>query len=495
MGDYLLELQGISKRFPGVLALDNVDFKLRPGTVHALMGENGAGKSTLMKCLGGIYQHDSGKILLNGSEVFIPNVRAALELGIASIQQELSPVLQRSVMDNIWMGREPLKNGIFVDHKKMYRDTKELLKRTKLKIDPREKMLDLTVANMQMVEISKAISLNAKIVIMDEPTSALSANEVSLLFKVIGELKADGVGIIYISHKIDEIFRIADDVTVLRDGRYISTHPVSETSIDQLITEMVGRNIEERISIEGRQIGQPVLQVEKLSSGAFQNVSFTLRKGEILGIAGLVGSGRTEILETIFGLRRCESGEMVMNGKKIHIESPEKAIKMGFAMITEERRQSGIVPLLDITENIMLPNYRRYSLRLGFIRKKKANADAEQYAKMLRVKTPSMSQVIQYLSGGNQQKVLLARWLLSQPQILLMDEPTRGIDVGAKSEIHNLMMEMVAQGKSIIMVSSELPEILKVSDRILVMSSGKIVGMQDRERASEESIMALAANK
>lgn len=492
---YALEVKNVSKKFPGVLALNKVSFRLRTGTVHALMGENGAGKSTLIKCLCGLYNLDEGSISINGNDVKFSDFREALELGVSIVQQELSPVMDLTVMENIWLGREQ-KKTIFIDYKQMYRDTVELLNYWDLNLNPKDKLSMYTVANIQMVEILKAASRNAKIIIMDEPTSALSNKEVDKLFEIIRRLKAQGISFIYVSHKMDEIFKIADDITVLRDGNYIATHRSEDTNMEQLIHEMVGRDIENFVPPIGRDIGNVVMKVTGLSAGkAFQDVSFALKKGEILGISGLIGAGRTEVLETIFGLRKIKDGSVELFGKNVNIDSPEKAIGYGMAMITEERRSNGIIPLMTITDNVTLATIPKYKEYLLFFNKNKAKADALEYVKLLRVKVADMDDMIANLSGGNQQKVIVARWLMSEADIFLFDEPTRGIDVGAKSEIHDLIYNLTKQGKSVIVVSSEMPEIIKLSDRIIVMREGKITGELSRGEASEERIMSLAAVK
>lgn len=494
MEDYLLEIKDVSKYFPGVLALNHVSFQLRPGTVHALMGENGAGKSTLMKCLLGIYRMDGGSILIDGKEVAITSVRDALDHGISMVQQELSPILERSVMENVWLGRQPMK-GPFVDHKKMREDTEQLLEEWGLDIKATSLMKELTVADMQMIEIMKAVSYHARILIMDEPTSALTENEVEKLFHILTRLKSDGIGIIYISHKMDEIFRIADDITVFRDGNYISTYASDQTTMSQLIYDMVGREVNSTNVWRERPIGEEILRVEHLQAEkAFYDISFSLHKGEVLGLAGLVGSGRTETLEAIFGLRNFVGGSVIINGKEYKkIPDPQFAIDRGIAMVPEERRRDGIVPLMDITDNIMIANYKNYLNKFGFLSLKKSFRDSEECAQKLRIKTPDMEEKIENLSGGNQQKVILARWLLGNPDILLLDEPTRGIDVGAKAEIHSLIMELTEQGKAVIMVSSEMPELLAVCDRIAVFRLGRVAGVIQREEATQQSIMSLAA--
>lgn len=490
---YLLEMHDIVKEFPGVRALNKVNLNIRKGSVHSLMGENGAGKSTLMKILIGIHPPTAGRIIYEGREVVISNTTFALNMGISMIHQELSPVLHRTIMENIWLGREPLNKLGMVNHKKMYTDTKALLDELDLRIDPKEKMVNLTVAKMQMIEIAKAVSYNSDVVIMDEPTSALTDKEVEHLFRIIDKLKSQGKAIIYISHKMDEIFRISDEITVLRDGEFIGTYDAEELNTNSLISLMVGRELDEMFPKVDCPIGDVRLQVKNLcKEGEFKNITFDVKKGEILGIAGLVGAGRTEIIETIFGHKRKTSGDVFINGKKVTIKSPEDAIKNKMALLTEDRRMTGIFPMLSVKDNTVIANIKDYVLPTGFINHRKIREDCETYRKSIRVKTPSINQKIMNLSGGNQQKVLIARWLLTDPDILILDEPTRGIDVGAKSEIHSLITELAGQGKSIIMVSSELPEILGMSDRILVMHEGRMTGIVDRADADQELILKYA---
>ncbi len=498
MEDCILEMKNIIRTFPGVRALNGVDFSAKRGMVHALMGENGAGKSTLMKCLVGINPPDSGEIWLKGKKVVIPNPHEALKLGIAMIYQELNPVLERSVMENIWLGREPMLRTmpVLVDHKAMYAQTKQLLRQLEIEIDPKIKVKELSVAKMQMIEIAKAISYNADIVIMDEPTSSLTPNEVDHLFSMIRKLKERSVAVIYITHKMEEIFTIADEVTVLRDGNNITTNPISEITIDSLITAMVGRRLTEMFPKMESQIGDVKLAVEHLEvPGLLHDISFDLKRGEILGVAGLVGAGRTELMETIFGLRHRTAGEVFIDGRKIDIRTPSDAIKAGIGFLTEDRRLNGIIPVLSVKLNTIIANIRSY-VRFGlFLNLKKIQRDCEDYKDRLKIRTPSLEALIQNLSGGNQQKVLVARWLLTNPDILILDEPTRGIDVGAKAEIHTIITKLACEGKSIIMVSSEMPEILGMSDRILVMSRGQLTAILDRNEADQETIMRYAAAK
>lgn len=496
---YMLEMREITKEFPGVKALNGVTLQVRPGTVHALMGENGAGKSTLMKCLFGIYTPDGGDIFLNGKKLELKNSKDALENGISMIHQELHPVPYRNVAENVWLGRFPMKRyGIvsLVDEKKMFRDTEALFRSLEMDINPKTLVGSLSVSKVQSIEIAKAVSFNSKIIVMDEPTSSLTGNEVEQLFKIIRDLKSRGVSIIYISHKMEEILTISDDVTIMRDGAKIGTWAASELTTDMIISKMVGRDLTQRYPPRSNVPGGSLLKVENFTSPnpkSFKDVSFELRKGEILGVGGLVGSQRTELIEAIFGLRATSSGTMQIHGKPVKIKSSLDAIRHRMALLTEERRVTGIFPVLSIHENTVISNLKRYETPLGLLDGKKMRTDVEKSIERLRVKTPSSKQLIKNLSGGNQQKVLLARWLLTEPDILLLDEPTRGIDVGAKYEIYTIIADLAKQGKSIIMISSEMPELLGMSDRIMVMSEGRLTGIVDGGKATEEEIMRLAA--
>ena len=492
---YVLEMENISKEFPGVKALDDVQLKLKPGTVHALMGENGAGKSTLMKCLFGIYEKNSGKILLDGVEVNFKSTKEALENGVSMVHQELNQVLQRNVLDNIWLGRYPMK-GFFVDEKKMYNDTINIFKDLDIKVDPRKKVADLPIAERQMIEIAKAVSYKSKVIVMDEPTSSLTEKEVDHLFKIIKKLKESGVGIIYISHKMEEIKMISDEITILRDGKWISTNDVSKISTEQIISMMVGRDLTERFPKKDNTAKEMILEVKNLTAlnqPSIQDVSFELYKGEILGIAGLVGSKRTEIVETIFGMRPKEHGEIILNGKTVKNRNPEEAIKNGFALVTEERRSTGIFSMLDIAFNSVISNLDRYKNKFKLLKNKDIEKDTKWIVDSMRVKTPSYSTKIGSLSGGNQQKVIIGRWLLTEPEVLMLDEPTRGIDVLAKYEIYQLMIDLAKKDKGIIMISSEMPELLGVTDRILVMSNGRVAGIVKTSETNQEEIMELSA--
>lgn len=498
MGDhqYVLEMKNIVKHFPGVKALKGVDFSVTPGEVHALIGENGAGKSTLMKCLIGIHAPTSGDIFYKGQMVTGKNTSEMLKIGVSMIHQELNPVRTRSIMENIWLGREPLNALGLVNHKKMYDMTKDVLKVIDLTIDPKTEMSKLSVAKMQMIEIAKAVSYNADLIIMDEPTSAITDREVNQLFTVIRKLRSEGRSIIYISHKLDEIFEITDRVTVMRDGDLIGTVATKDLKVEVMINMMVGRDVDDLFPKIECPIGEVVLEVNHLASGKFfQDVSFTARAGEILGVAGLVGAGRTEIIETIFGIRRKDAGEILINGKKVNIRSSQEAIKHGMALLTEDRRETGIFPMLSVSFNTMIANIETYVNKIHLLNKKAINEDCKNYAKAIQIKTPSLSQRVENLSGGNQQKVLIARWLLTSPQILFLDEPTRGIDVGAKSEIHKIITNLAGEGKTIIMISSEMPEVMGMSDRIMVVHDGRITGILDNNKElTQEKLMAYVAN-
>lgn len=499
MAEYRLELRGVSKSFPGVKALDNVQLALRPGTVHALMGENGAGKSTLMKCLFGIYKMDAGEIYIDGEKVNISNPDEAMEKGIAMVHQELQPVPARSVAENLYLGRFPMKKIgpiQMIDHKKMYEDTAMWLKEVRMNFDPKALLGTLSIGQMQSVEIAKAVSHQAKVVIFDEPTSSLSDNEVEALFRIMNDLRDKGVAMIYISHKMDEIKRISDDITIMRDGTYVGTWRTEELTTDDIITKMVGRELTNVYPEKKGKIGDVVMEVKNYSSiheKSFQDVSFSIRKGEILGFGGLVGAQRTELMEGIFGIRNVASGEVIINGKNVKIKHPIQAMRAGIGLITEDRRGNGIFGCLSIKDNVGVSVYNKL-LKLKFVLDhKKINGIVDNSIKKLRIKTPSMKQHIANLSGGNQQKVIIARWLANDPDILIMDEPTRGIDVGAKHEIYEIMNELAAQGKAIIMISSEMPELIGMSDRICVMCDGKLRGViSDKAEMTQEKIMAYA---
>lgn len=499
MAEYKLELKGVCKSFPGVKALDNVQLSLRPGTVHALMGENGAGKSTLMKCLFGIYRMDAGEVILDGQKVEIHNPDEAMNYGIAMVHQELQPVLARSVAENLYLGRFPTKGfGPFkvIDHKTMYTDTEKWLKEVKMDFDPKAQLGTLSIGQMQSVEIAKAVSQQAKVVIFDEPTSSLSDNEVEALFRIMNDLRDKGVAMVYISHKMDEIKRIADDITIMRDGTYVGTWPAEELSTDQIIAKMVGRELTNVYPPKETTPGEVIMEVKNLSSihsKSFQNISFTLRKGEILGFGGLVGAQRTELMEGIFGIRGVTSGEIYMHGNKVKIKHPIDAMNAGIGLITEDRRGNGIFGCLSIKDNVGISIYNKF-LKLGFVlNHKEINQVVTDSIKKLSIKTPSMKEHIANLSGGNQQKVIVSRWLANDPDVLIMDEPTRGIDVGAKHEIYEIMSELAKQGKAIIMISSEMSELLGMSDRVCVMCNGKLTGVIDKtEDMTQAKVMSYA---
>lgn len=498
MNEYVLEMRDICKSFPGVKALNGVTLKVRPGTVHALMGENGAGKSTLMKCLFGIYKKDTGEIIYNGEKVEIDNPAQALEMGIAMVHQELQPIPERTIAENIYCGRYPLKSFgpiKVVDHKKMNADAKKYLDEVGLKFEPTTKLGDLTVSQMQSVEIAKAVSANARIVIMDEPTSSLTENEVEVLFGIINKLKANGVSIIYISHKMEEILKISDEVTIMRDGTYVGTWPSSELTTDLIIKHMVGRELTNRFPKKENVPGEVVFKVENFTSTnpkSFKDVSFELKKGEILGLGGLVGAQRTELMEGLFGLHSLESGTITYKGKKLDVKRPRDAIQQGVAMLTEDRRGTGIFGVLSIANNISISSLDKYLDAKIVLNDKKIDNVVQENIKKMSIKTPSAKTQIKSLSGGNQQKVIIGRWLANSPDVLIMDEPTRGIDVGAKYEIYCIMADLVKQGKSIIMISSEMPELIGMSDRIMVMCEGRKTGEIDAKEATQEKVMELA---
>ena len=499
MAEYKLELKGICKSFPGVKALDNVQLSVRPGTVHALMGENGAGKSTLMKCLFGIYKMDAGEIYLDGEKIEVKDPDDAMSKGIAMVHQELQPVLARSVGENLFLGRFPTKNYgplKVIDHKKMYEDTKMWLDEVGMDFDPKAQLGTLSIGQMQSVEIAKAVSHQAKVVIFDEPTSSLSDKEVDALFRIMNDLRDKGVAMIYISHKMDEIKRIADDITVMRDGGYVGTWPAAEMTTDQIIAKMVGRELTNVYPDKDNEIGDVVLEVKDLCSihpKSFQHVSFKLRKGEILGFGGLVGAQRTELMEGIFGIRGVASGEIYMHGKKVNIKHPIDAMNAGIGLITEDRRGNGIFGCLSIKDNVGVSVYNKY-LKAGFVLDHKSiNKVVDESIEKLRIKTPSMKEHISNLSGGNQQKVIVSRWLANDPDVLIMDEPTRGIDVGAKHEIYEIMNDLAKQGKAIIMISSEMAELLGMSDRVCVMCNGRLTGeITEKSEMSQANVMHFA---
>ena len=459
------------------------------------MGENGAGKSTLLKCLFGVYEKDQGKIFFQGQEVNFTSSKEALENGVSMVHQELNLVLQRTVMDNMWLGRYPTK-GIFVDHSKMYTDTKRIFDELDIDIDPRVKVATLSVSQMQMIEIAKAFSYDAKIVIMDEPTSSLTEKEVNHLFKIINKLKKKGCGIVYISHKMEEIFQLCDEITILRDGQWIATQPLEGMTMDQIIGMMVGRALTQRFPEKTNQPKEVILEIEHLTAKnqpSIKDVSFNLHKGEILGIAGLVGAKRTDIVETLFGIRDRSQGSIRLHGHEVENQNAHEAIQNGFALVTEERRSTGIYAQLDIAFNSLIANMDQYKIGMGLLSNKKMKSDTQWVIDAMRVKTPTQQTSIGSLSGGNQQKVIIGRWLLTQPEILMLDEPTRGIDVGAKFEIYQLILELAKKDKGIIIISSEMPELLGITDRILVMSNGRVAGIVNTKETDQSEILRLAS--
>lgn len=492
----LLRMENIEKSFPGVKALDKVNLTVKAGTVHALMGENGAGKSTLMKCLFGVYSKDGGKIYLEGKEINFKSSKEALENGVAMVHQELNQALKRNVMDNMWLGRFPtVAKGVpITSEKKMYKATKEIFDKLEINVDPKTVMSRMPVSQRQMVEIAKAVSYNSKVIVFDEPTSSLTEEEVEHLFRIINMLRDQGCGIIYISHKMAEILRISDEVTIMRDGKWIATKEAKGLTTDEIIKLMVGRELTNLYPPKTNEIGDVLLDVKDLSAmySKLRDVSFSACRGEILGVAGLDGSGRTELLENIFGVATRKSGQLTLDGKPIRNRNSRDSIKNGFALLTEERRATGIFSILNIRENATISSLGK--CRSGpLLSKKKLKKSTDWCIDSMRIKTPSQETKIRSLSGGNQQKVILGRWLLTEPTVLLLDEPTRGIDVGAKYEIYELIIDLAAKGKTVIMVSSEMPELLGVCDRILVMSGGRLAGEVNAADTTQEEIMALAA--
>jgi inositol transport system ATP-binding protein len=492
--DGILALEGIRKEFPGVLALDDVQLRIRKGSVHALMGENGAGKSTLMKIIAGVYTPDAGEIRLRGEPVKLKSPLDALEQGIAMIHQELQLMNWMTIAENIWIRREPRNRFGLIDHGKMADMTRELFLRLNLTLDPETQVSELTVAQKQMVEIARAVSYESSILIMDEPTSALTEREVEHLFAIIRDLKARGIGIIYITHKMNELFEIADEFTVFRDGKYIGTHASKDVTRDDIIRMMVGREITNMFPKIDCPIGDVILEAKNLTiPGVFHDISFSLKRGEILGLAGLVGSKRSNVAEALFGVRPAQSGQILIDNMPVTINSPKEAMAHGMAFLTEDRKETGCFLTLDCLQNIQSALITRSHVKAGFVDQKTVTRLAEDMAAKLRVKTPNLHEIVENLSGGNQQKLLIARWLLTKPRILILDEPTRGIDVGAKSEIHRLITGLAAEGVAVLMISSELPEVLGMSDRIMVMHEGRVSGFLDRADADQVKIMELAA--
>ena len=491
----LLKMVDITKTFPGVKALDKVSFEVKAGTVHALMGENGAGKSTLMKCLFGIYGKDAGHIYLEGEEVNFKNSREALDNGVAMVHQELNQALKRNVMDNIWLGRYPKIAGLMVDEAKMYKDTMAVFEELEIDVDPKRIMSTMPVSQRQMVEIAKAVSYNSKVIVFDEPTSSLTEEEVEHLFRIINMLRDRGVGIVYISHKMAEIKRISDYITVMRDGQWVATERADDLEMNDIIRLMVGRELTNQFPPKTNKPGETYLKVEGMTGmyNQLKDVTFEAKRGEVLGLAGLDSSGRTETLESIFGLRERKSGTITLGGKACSNKNPGESIKNGFALLTEERRATGIFGVLNIRENTVISSLKRHKKFGVYLSEKSQREDTQYYIDAMHTKTPNQETKIQNLSGGNQQKVIIGRWLLTDPEVLLLDEPTRGIDVGAKYEIYQLIIDLANNGKTVIMVSSEMPELLGVCDRIVVMSGGRVAGEVDAANTTQEEIMTLAA--
>ncbi len=498
MSEYRLQMHGISKSFPGVKALDKVNLEIRPGTVHALMGENGAGKSTLMKCLFGIYHMDEGEVYVDGEKMDISNPDEALHHGLAMVHQELQPVPDRTIAENMYLGRYPVKKYgpvQVIDHKAMNAEASKWLENVKMPFDPKKKLGDLSISQMQSVEIAKAVSQDAKLIILDEPTSSLTETEVEALFNIVKDLRKRGVSFVYISHKMAEIRQIADDITIMRDGTYVGSWRIEDISDNEIVKQMVGRELTNVYPPLENTPGDVLLEIKGYSSiheRSFQDCSFTLRRGEILGFGGLVGAQRTELMEAIFGMRHTTKGEVLLNGRKITIKRPQDAIRNGIGMITEDRRGTGILGCLSIADNVSIASLDHY-LEAGIkLNNKKIEGLVQDNVAKLSIKTPDSKTLIQNLSGGNQQKVIISRWLANNPDVLIMDEPTRGIDVGAKYEIYQIMIGLAKQGKGIIMISSEMPELLGVSNRIMIMCNGKITGEVSGEEATQENVMKYA---
>lgn len=498
MAEYRLEMRGVSKSFPGVKALDQVNLRVRPGTVHALMGENGAGKSTLMKCLFGIYHMDEGEVYVDGEKVNINNPDEALQKGLAMVHQELQPVPARTIAENMYLGRYPTKSiGPLkvIDHATMNAEAKKWLENVKMPFDPKKKLGDLSISQMQSVEIAKAVSQEAKLIILDEPTSSLTDNEVEALFRIVRDLRDRGVSFVFISHKMAELRRISDDITIMRDGCYVGTWEMKNISDDEIVKQMVGRELTNIYPPLENEPGEILLEVNNFTSihsNSFKNCSFKLRKGEILGFGGLVGAQRTELMEAIFGIRHITEGEVKLNGQKLNIKRPQDAINNGIGMITEDRRGTGILGCLSIADNVSIASLNKY-LEAGIkLNKRKIEDLVQENVAKLSIKTPSSKTLIQSLSGGNQQKVIISRWLANNPDVLIMDEPTRGIDVGAKYEIYQIMIRLAKQGKGIIMISSEMPELLGVSNRVMVMCNGRITGELEGQEMTQERVMHYA---
>ena len=494
-GEYLLEMSGINKSFPGVKALDNVNLKVRPHSIHALMGENGAGKSTLLKCLFGIYQKDSGTILFQGKEVDFHSAKEALENGVAMVHQELNQCLERSVVDNLFLGRYPKNSMGVVDEGRMKKEASDLFRKLGITVNMTQPMKKMSVSQRQMCEIAKAISYNSKVIVLDEPTSSLTAPEVEKLFKMMRQLKEQGISLIYISHKMDEIFEICDQISVLRDGSLVMTKDSKDTDMNELISAMVGRSLDNRFPPVDNKPGEVIFSVENLSTKyapKLQNISFDIRKGEIFGLYGLVGAGRTELLETIFGMRTRAAGNVIYDGKIMNFTSTKDAMDHGFALITEERKANGLFLKGDITFNTTIANMNHYKKGIALSKDEMVRATANEI-KVMHTKCMGPDDMISSLSGGNQQKAIFGRWLERSPNIFMMDDPTRGIDVGAKYEIYELIINMAKQGKTIIVVSSEMPEILGITNRIGVMSNGHLAGIVNTKETDQEELLRLSA--
>lgn len=485
----LLKMQGISKSFPGVKALDKVDFRIYQGEVMGFLGENGAGKSTLMKVLSGVYTRDEGSMVLRGQPYDPKSPKDAMDQGVAIIHQEFNLIDNMKVYENIYLARE-VKTSATLDKDTMYKKTGEVLERLDPGIDPGALVESLSLAQKQMVEIARALALNADIIIMDEPTDALTSREVEKLFKVIEDLKAQGKGIVYISHRLEEIERICDRFIVLRDGHYVGERNVKDSSEDEIIKMMVGRSLEDYIPYEKIELGDVSLEVKNLSNEFVKDISFQLRQGEILGIAGLVGAGRTELGKTLYGHYKKDCGDVILNGENINVKNEKEAIKKGIAYVSEDRKVDGLVLSMEVNNNMTLSSLKKFIKSL-MINKKSEEVEVQKYIDNMAIKTPSAKQIIENLSGGNQQKVAIAKGLMTDPSVLILDEPTRGVDVGAKSEIYEILNDIKKKGKSIIIISSDMPELLGLSDRILVVASGRLVGELDREEASQEKIMEL----
>ncbi len=491
-GKSILEVQGVSKEFPGVKALDAVDLSVLKGQVHALIGENGAGKSTLIKILAGVYTKDSGEILFDGKPVDIGSPSVSLKLGIKVVFQELSLIPHMTVAENVFLESFPLRKNKTIDWDELNRKTSQILDSIGLDLNPKTRLIKLTVSQQQMVEIARALSHEAKLVIMDEPTSALTPNEIEHLFDVIRKLKKLGIGILYVTHKLEEVEKVCEQVTVLRDGKFISSRPVGETNTDELVKDMVGRSIKTLFPRSHTGIGEVVLRVKNLSTEKkLENVSFNVHSGEVVGIFGLMGAGRTELAKAIFGLDPVASGELYIENQRLRFGSTSHSTRMGLGYLTEDRKEEGLVPQMSVSHNITLPSLKDFS-NFGFVRRKLETEKSNEFVGAFSIKTPSLRQKVMYLSGGNQQKVLLARWLMKKLKVIILDEPTRGIDVGAKAEIHRLIDELASSGLAIVVMTSEMPELLGVSDHIIVMSNGRITGEFDKKNARMEKILEAA---